>query len=377
MMNFTIDSKTLLARLLAAGKAVNSRPSIAILSSFLLELHDTALTVTATDLEKTVVSTMTADSAEGGGRVCVDVRRVTELLKAMPQGPVRFDVADDLTVTISYARGRYKLMGYDAKEYPDADESGDDMVGTFTMPSQQLLAAIDKVGFAVGTEELRPQLHGVFWDITEDAITFVATDTRVLAKYRSTRTAPGLACSFILPSHAFGLVRAFTGKEPEAEVRVTCRAVTFSGPGYKVRTARIKGVYPNYNRVIPVDQPITVTADRPDLADAVGRVSLCSDSSTPLMRLRIADETIHVTARDASFNVGGEERVACKCEGGRIEIGFNPVYLGKLLGSLATKNVVMKFSDSSRPAVFLPSENDEHGELTLLCMPMTISASEE
>jgi len=181
--------------------------------------------------------------------------------------------------------------------------------------------------------------------------------------------------SFNLPSKSIALIRAFIGKQSDVKLTVSERFVIFEGSDFKVRSTLYNGTYPNYNRVIPVNQPISITVDRMDFANAITRVAICADAQTPVLRLKIGDGKIDIVAQDISFNIGGEEKVTCDYNGTPLEIGFSSTYLKGVLNAMNTQNVVIKLSDASRPGLFLPAENDEYGELTLLCMPMNIQTT--
>lgn len=372
-MKFTINSKALLSRLVAAGKAVSNRPAISILGNFLFALDGKSLTIAASDSDSMVISRIEVNDAEGAGKVCIDAKRITELLKAMPDCPVYINVNDaTCAIVIRYTNGKYNLTGIPGVEYPTTEIDTSECKGSFSLPASQILNAIDKVGFAVANDDLRPMLNGVYWDITEEAITFVATDTRVLAKYRSTQTAPGTTMSFNLPGKSISLIRALIGKQSDVKLTVTDRAAIFEGVDFKVRTSLYNGKYPDYNRVIPTNQQISMIIDRVDFANAIARVSVCADSLSPMLRLKTADGKIDVIAQDFNFNVGGEEQISCDYTGAPLEIGFSANYLKGVLNAMSTQKVIIKLLDASKPGLFLPAENDEYGELTLLCMPMSI-----
>lgn len=374
-MKFTINSKVLLSRLVASGKAISNKPTISILGCFLFALEDKNLSITASDAENTVTSRVEVADAEGAGKVCIDARRVTELLKSMPDCPVSFNVNEEtMTVTIRHQKGKYNLSGFQGDEYPlNNNVDSSTITGAFSLPTSQVLSAFDKVGFAVGSDELRPQLNGIYWDIKPDAITFVSTDTRVLAKYRNVQTAPGVETTFILPGRSISLLRAFISKQTEVKVTVTNKMAMFEGLDYTVRTTLLNGRYPDYNRVIPHNQPIIVVVDREDFLDAISRVSICADNVNSLLRFKLSANRIDAIAEDFNYNVGGEECIACEYDGSDMEIGFSSSYLKGLVNSLSTQKIMIKLSTHDKPGVFVPAENDEHGELTLLCMPMAIT----
>lgn len=375
-MKFSINSKTLLSRLVAAGKAINNRPTISILANFLFSLEGKVLTIVASDSDHTIVSRIAVnDDVEGSGSVCIDAKRVTELLKAMPDCPVSFSVNENtMEVNIRYTNGKYNLAGVKGEEYPINDKMDEsEIVGVIEMPASQVLSAMDKVAFAVASDELRPQFNGILWDIAEDSITFVATDTRVLAKYRSTQTAPGIKTEFVLPSRVFPLIRAVIGKQASVKLTIGKRCVALEGEDYKVQTTLLQGRYPDYNRVIPVNPSIQINVNHDDFANAITRVSICADAQNSMLRLKISANAIDASAQDYNYNMGGEERISCECEGGDIEIGFNSSYLKGVLNTITTQNMIIKLSEASKPGLFLPAENDEYGELTLLCMPISLS----
>ena len=379
-MKFTINSKVLLSRLVASGKAINNRPTISILGCFLFSLEESVgdtktLSITASDIDNTVLSRVEVSAAEGSGKVCIDAKRITELLKSMPDCPVNFNIdKESMTVIIRHQKGKYNLSALSAEEYPQNDNiDPNDIIGSFSLPASQIVSAFDKVSFAVGTDEIRPQMQGIFWDIKPDAITFVASDTHVLAKYRNTQTAPGVETSFILPGKSLSMIRAFISKQAEVNVIVTRKWAVFEGMDFKVTSTLLNGTYPNYNRVIPQNQPIVITVDRNDFSDAINRVSIFADNQNSLLRLKISTDHIDAIAQDLSYNVGGEESIACEYVGDNMEIGFSSSYLKGLINALNTQKIVIKLSSFDRPGLFIPSENDEYGELTLLCMPVNIS----
>lgn len=381
-MKFSINSKILLSRLVASGKAISNRPTISILGCFMFSLEESesdikTLSITASDSDNTVISRVEVSAAEGSGKVCIDAKRITELLKSMPDCPVSFNVDEETkTVYIRHQKGKYNLSGLSANEYPLNDNIDPaTIVGTLSLPASQIMSAFDKVGFAVGNDDLRPQMNGIFWDIKPDSITFVASDTHVLAKYRSTQTVPGVETSFILPGRSLSLIRAFISKQTQVNVTTTKKLVIFEGTDFKVISTLLNGNFPNYNRVIPQNQPSIITVDRNDFSDAINRVSIFADNQNSLLRFKISTDRIDAIAQDLCYNVGGEECISCEYVGNDVEIGFSSSYLKGLINALDTQKIVIKILSHDRPGVFIPSENDEYGELTLLCMPITINVA--
>lgn len=375
-MKFNVKAKSLLAQLVAVGKAISPKTTVKILSNFLFELADGTLTITGSDTENTITTTLALEYSEGNGKFCIESRRLIEILKALPNCDVTFTIDDEnFAVGIKYDKGQFDMAAMSGNDYPKNDAiDPTSIIGTLTMAASQILEALDKVSFATSNDELRPIMNGVLWDVAENAITFVATDTHVLSKYRNTHTKPGAAFSFVLSGRAIPIVRALIGREANISITVTGNAIHIKGDSFSMKTCKVSGNYPNYNRVIPANPPYIIEVDRMELADAVDRVSICADAQQSLIRMKVSPMDIVVSAQDLGFNVGGSESVICSFSGSDMEIGFSATYLKGVLKTLNTQKIFLKLTGHNTPALFLPSENDEFGELTLLCMPMTINA---
>lgn len=379
-MKFSINSKALLSILTPAGKVINKRPAISILSNFLfeLELAENCLTITAGDTESVVKAHINVEGLDSDARFCVDSARITELLKAMPDCPVQFDY-DSKTqqVELRYANAKYNIPAVSADEYPLGDKTQPtDIIGQFNMPVTEILTMFDRVSFAISDDSIRPVMCGIFWDIKkDDAIVFVATDSHSLVKYRNTQTVPDFDLGFILPGASLPLIRAFIGKQAQVDVQLTDKAIFINGETFSLRIPKILGNFPNYNRVIPSELPFKAIVDRNDFINAISRVSICADSTNSLMRLSFSPGALKISAQDFSYNTAGEETLKCDFNGDKtFEIGFSSVYLKEVVNAIPTQNVIIKLSDPSRPGLFFPSENDEFGEQTILLMPIQLMA---
>ncbi len=374
-MKFNVSSKTLYSYVSAVSKVINSKNALTILNNFLFELKDNQLIITASDLENTLVAHVEVFDAEGEGRFCVDARRIVDLLKEMPDQGVTFDINDDnLSVEITYSSGNYSFIAINGNEYPSNEATENpEGVFTFTCPTEQVLKGIDNTLFAVGNDDLRPQMMGILWDIKPDAITFVATDTRKLVKYRNALSAPGQEGSFILPVKPATVVKNVFAKEEQIKITVEPKSVTFESPAYKFNCRFIKGSFPDYNRVIPTNNPYVLTIDRQSFLNAVRRVGVFVDQGHGLVKFKIQPEKLVMKATDNNFCTSAREEVACDFTGNEMVIGFSAPYLIEISNTISTTDLVIKLSDPSRPGVFLPSENDADSELLMLLMPMTVT----
>lgn len=360
--------------MVAVGKVISPKSPIAILSNFLFELEGNTLVITGTDSDIVITTRVEVTQAEGAGSFCIDAKRILDLIKAMPDNLVTFNISDNLAVEIKYTNGEYTMMALSAQDYPiDGKIEASETIAEFDMPSAQIISCLDKVSFAMGKDDFRPQMQGVYWDIKEDAIVFVATNACQLAKYRTTQTAPGKECNFILAAKAVQMVNNIIGREATVKVTVNERSVHFTGANFSLRCCLLNGIYPKYERVIPKNNAKLIKIERAAFLSAVKRVSVCADSQLGLIKMDISDDHVLVSSQDINYSMGGKESVPCEFNDlNLLQIGFAGEMLCSLLEALTTTNINIRLNTNREPAVFLPSENDEFGELTLMCAPMTV-----
>jgi DNA polymerase-3 subunit beta len=374
-MKFNVPSKTLYNYVSSVSKVINSKNALAILNNFLFVLDDNTLTITASDLENRLTARVPVTEVEGNGSFCIDARRLVDLLKEMPDQGITFNIDDNtLAVEITYPSGNYNLIALSGNEYPSNNNDDEDIEKLeFTCPTEQLIKGIDNTLFAVGNDDLRPQMMGILWDIKPDAITFVATDTRKLVKYRNEMSAPGVEGSCIIPIKPATVIKNVFAKEQEVKVTIEPKSATFESPSFTFNCRFIKGTFPDYNRVIPANNPYTLTIDRHSFLNAVRRVGVFVDPGHGLVKFKLTPDKLIMKAQDNNYLTSAWESVPCDFTGSEMVIGFSAPYLIEIFGTLSTSDIVIKLSDPSRPGVFLPSENDTDSELLMLLMPMTVS----
>lgn len=375
-MKFNVPSKTLYGYVSAVSKVINSKNALTILNNFLFELSGNTVRITASDMENTLTARVPVTDAEGEGKFCVDARRLTDLLKSMPDLGITFEIDDaNLAIEIKYPSGTYSFIGINGNEYPQpaTESTAETDRLDFTCPTEQIIKGIDNTLFAVGTDDLRPQMMGILWDITPEAITFVATDTRKLVKYRNSMSAPGATGSCIVPLKPATVIKNVFPKEPELHVVIDNKRAVIESPSFTFTCQLLKGMYPDYNRVIPANNPYVLTVDRQSFLAAVRRVGVFVDPGHGLVKFKIAPDNITLKATDSNFCTQAVESVPCDFNHNEMVIGFSAPYLVEIFSTLVTTDVVVKLSDPSRPGVFLPSENEEDSELLMLLMPMNVS----
>ena len=372
-MKFNVSSKTLYTFASSVSKIISSRNALQILNNFLFELDGDTLTVTASDMENSLVGRLSVTEAEGNGSFCLDARRIVELLKEMPDQGITFDINDqNMEVLITYTNGHYNTVALSGFEYTEHRKAAATDTVTFDCSSEQIIKGIENTLFAVSTEEIRPQMMGILWDVKPDSIVFVATDTRKLVKYVDGTIHPATECSFILPVKGAQVIKNVFAKEDSVRITVTPVSAIFESATFTFDCRLIKGTFPDYNRVIPVSNPYVFTADRVSFLNAVRRVAVFGDGGGGLVKFNFNTSEVILRASDNSLGTSGEERVACDYNGQPINMGFGSQYLVEILSTFSSSDIVIKLADPSRPALFLPGESAPDTELVMILMPMNI-----
>lgn len=373
-MKFNVSSKALYSAASAVSKVINSKNAMTILNNFLFTLSDNQLTITASDLENTLTAAVDVTDVVDDGAFCVDARRVVDLLKELPDMGITFVVDEEtFAIEILYPGGTFNFVGLSGDEYPrNREENPDGLKAEFDVPAEMIVKGIDNTIFAVGTDDLRPQMMGILWDIKHDGITFVATDTRKLVKYYNKMAAPGIECSFIMPLKPATILKNIIAKEETLHAVVEPKSATITAGRYTFNCRFIKGNFPDYNRVIPTNNPFVLTVDRVALLNAVKRVGVFVDPGHGLVKFKLTPNEIVMKAQDNNFCTSAREAMACDFTGTDMVIGFSAPYLIEIINTLSTTEMVVKLSDPSRPGVFLPQEDDADSELLMLLMPMTV-----
>ena len=374
-MKFTVSSSALLSLLATTGKVISNKSSLPILEYFLMELKDGKLTVTTSDLETTLIGSITVDNIEQEGVIAAPGKLMLDSLKEFPEMPLSIEVNDTTwEIKITWNSGHLSIPGASAVSYPSVQTLGAECK-TITLDVDLLVGGISKTIFATADDEMRPVMNGVYFDFKEDSLTFVATDAHKLVKY-ATDSANNFAASFILPKKPANLLRNLLAKEDEpVEVSFDAKNVTFSLKSFKLVCRLIEGNYPNYNAVIPTANPNKVLIDRVEFVNGIKRVAVCSNPSTNLIRMDIAQNKVNLTAQDIDFSVSANETISCSYEGQPVTIGFKSTFLVEFLSNIETPTVVIELADSTRAGVFKPVYDDQQSsEVLMLLMPMMINA---
>ncbi len=373
-MKFIISSTVLSSRLQAISRVVNSKNSLPILDCFLFELMDGTLSVTASDGETTMIATVEVNESDVDDSFAVTAKTLLDALKEIPEQPLTFEVnTDTLEVTVHYQNGKYSLMGQSAVEFPKSSLLSEDAV-RLEMDAQVLLKGINRAVFATADDELRPVMNGVYFDITTEDITLVASDGHKLVRSKTFSAKGNDRAAFILPKKPAFLLKNLLPKEMGmVNVEFDNHNAAFTMENFQLVCRLIEGRYPNYNSVIPQNNPYKVTIDRVSLIGVLRRVSIFSSQASSLIKLRLQENQIQVSAQDIDFSTSAEETIACQYDGKPMSIGFKATFLLDILNNITSEEVIIELTDPSRAGVITPVEQEEQEDLLMLLMPMMLN----
>lgn len=373
-MKFIVSSTLLLSHLQTISRVINSKNSMAILDNFLFRLEGTRLSMTASDQETTMTTAIDVMEAEGEGVFAVNAKILLEPLKELPDQPLTFEIDDNnLEIFLYFQNGRYNFIGVNGDEYPTKMPMDSSAV-SFSVEAQQLLNGIGCTLFATAEDELRPIMNGIFMDIFEDSVSFVASDTHKLVRFKNQGIAPGVRAAFILPKKPANLLKAILPKESgKVELAFDSKNACFKLSDFVLNCRLIEGNYPNYNSVIPMNNPNRLIIDRALFVNVLRRVSVFADAALGLAKLQLKNGELVVSTENKDYSISAEEKVACNYTGDDLTIGFKASFLIEILNNISATEVLVELSDPTRAGVILPLENKENEDLLMLLMPMMLS----
>ncbi|NLY24994.1 MAG: DNA polymerase III subunit beta [Bacteroidales bacterium] len=373
-MKFVVSSSTLLNHLQAISRVINSKNTLPILDCFLLDLKGNMLSLTAADSETRLETVVEVNSAEGEGNLAINAKNLLDPLRELPDQPLTFDINDEtLEVFIYYHNGKYNFVGLKGDEYPEPKELKESSI-TLNIEAETLFSGINRTVFATADDELRPVMNGIYFDITADDVTFVASDGHKLVRVTTTETKGEGRSSFILPKKPANLLKSLLPKETgTVEIRFDENNAYITMSDYKMVCRFVEGRYPNYNSVIPQNNPNSFTLDRLALLNALKRVAVFSNPASSLVKLQLSEDKIVVSAQDIDFLTAAEEMIPCSYDGNVMNIGFKAAFLIDILNNIPSSDIRMELSDPSRAGLVLPVEKEENEDMLTLLMPMMLN----
>jgi DNA polymerase-3 subunit beta len=371
-MNFVVSSSSLLKHLQSISGVLSTSNSLPILDNFLFEIENGQLRVSASDLETTMRTTLEVEAKESG-KIAIPSKLLLDVLKNLPDQPCTFLVdKTNHSVEIAYDNGKSKMVGFNGEEFPRTP--GIENPNKIKVSGDIVSKAINKTLFASGNDELRPVMSGVFCQFTPTDITFVATDAHKLVRYRRTDSQATGSSSFILPKKPLNLLKSNLNGSEEILIEYNESNAIFTFNDIVLVCRLIDGKYPNYEAVIPKENPNVLTIDRQQFLSSIRRVSIFSNKTTHQVKVRLAGSELSLFAEDVDFSNEASERLTCNYDGDDMEIGFNSRFLLEMLNNLDTTEVKLEMSEPSRAGLLMPAAtNNVHEDILMLVMPVMLN----
>ena len=371
-MNFIVSSATLLGHLQSISGVLNTSNTLPILNNFLFSIKGNKLTISATDLETTMITSLDVKSEEDSS-IAVPAKEVLEVLKSLPDQPCTFTAnSKDHKIDLAYDNGRSVMPGLNGEEFPKLPKIENQ--STIKISGDIVSNAINRTLFAAGNDELRPAMSGVYCEFSKNEIIFVATDAHKLVRYKRNDAQSTDSADFILPKKPLTMLKANLVGDEEITLEYNQSNAVFTFKNLKLVCRLIDGKYPNYEAVIPKENPNVLTIDRMQLLNSIKRVSIFANKTTHQIKLKLAGAELSLSAEDTDFSKASSERLTCNYDGDDLEIGFNSRFIVEMLNNLDSDEVQLAMSEPSRAGILTPiTKASENEDVLMLVMPVMLN----
>ncbi len=373
-MKFTLSSSALSSRLQTLAKVINSKNSLPILESFLFQVHNGQLTITASDSENVMQTSLALDQFDTDGNFAIPSHTVLDAVKELPEQPLTFEVnMNTYEVTVGYQNGQYQFTAQNADEYPQTAPMQND-VHAITIDAAALNNNINRTLFATDNNEIRPVMNGIYFDLTTDCLAFVASDGHKLVRCRDYAIKSETPAAFILPKKPAMLLKNVLDKDSgDVVIKFNSSSAEIQFAEGKLSCRLIEGNYPNYNAAIPNDNPNELTIDRKSLLSAIRRILPFASMSSQLIRFRLEAGMLELSSEDIDFATRAKESLVCEYTGSPLQIGFRGDFFTDILNSIDTDELKIKLGDPSRAGIVVPSKQPENEDVLMLIMPLLLN----
>ncbi len=376
-MKFVVSSKALLQQLSAISGVIASNPVVPILENFLCEVEKGKLTITASDLQTSIMAELEVDTNESGS-IAVPARILIDTLRNLPEQPVTFSIDQaSYNVEIQSDNGHYRLSGENATDFPKIPvvEAGSPGEGhSVELPADVLASAVTNTIFATSSDELRPAMTGVFLNLNGSNSTFVATDGHRLIRYKRTDVASDSKASLIVPRKSLSLLKAtLPSNNTPVTMQFNNSNIFFQFSNYRMICRLIDERYPDYENVIPKENNNQMMINRLDFLSSLKRIAIYANKTTHQVRLKINGNQLDISAEDLDYSNEAKENLPCEHDGADIEIGFNARFLIEMLNNMEADEVTLKLSQPNRAGLIVPKEEKDNEEVLMLVMPVMLN----
>ena len=372
-MKFIVSSSLLYKEIQVLGGIINSSNTLPILDNFLFEINNNKLVLSSSDLESTMTSEIEIESTSTD-KIAISAKLLTDILKTFSEQPLTFIKTDNNTIEISASNGKYSLAYLNGDEFPKQVEILD--AHETVINGSDLGNAINSTIFASGTDDLRPVMSGVFFQFNSESLKFVATDAHKLVKFETTEYTANEVSEFIMPKKPLQILKGILQTESsDLTIQHNDSNAKFIFDKASITCRLIDGKFPNYEAVIPKDNPNVLTIDRQLFLNSARRVSIFSNKTTNQIRLKLAGSLLNISAEDFDFSNKADENLECQYSGDDIQIGFNSKFLIEMLNNLESDMITLSMSHPNRAGIIRPlnQSGESNKSITMLVMPVMLN----
>lgn len=372
-MNFIVSSSALLSHLSRVAGVIPSRSVLPIIENFLFEIKGDQLEISTTNLEISMKTSLQIESRGDGISIAIPSRILLDTMKALPDQPITFSIDEEsYAIEISSENGRYKLSGENGLDFPKIPVA--ENTQAVTLPANVLVRAIQRTLFAASTDEDKAALSGIYFNLGENGLTFVATDAHRLVRYRRVDITVNDPTSFIVPQKALNLLKgSFTSTDEPVKIDYNESNAFFQSDEVLLVCRLIDHKYPDYENVIPTDNPNKLIINRKDLLGSLKRVNIFANKISHQIRFKLSGSELTIASEDLDFANEAKETLQCHYEGEDLEIGFNAALLLDIINNAENEEIIMELSTPNRAGIILPPEQAEGENLLMLIMPVMLN----
>ncbi|GAB4405070.1 MAG: DNA polymerase III subunit beta [Bacteroidia bacterium] len=375
-MNFIVSSTALYRQLNRIAGAIPSRSVLPIIENFLFEIDRQSLTISTTNLETSMQTKLGVEARGERIRVAIPARILQDILKALPEQPLTFMINEEtFGVEISSQNGKYKIAGEDGDEYPNIPQPDTD-TASVRIPMHAMLKAINKTLFAASTDEDKAALNGIYFDLGAHGATFVATDAHRLVRYRRLDVTVPQPVNFIVPQKALTLLKSSLDANDNRDliIHYNDNNAFFHTDNLLLVCRLIDQKYPDYQNVIPAENPHKLFISKQELIGTLRRVNIFANKSTHQVRFAIKGSELEISSEDPDFSNEARENLRCHYEGEDIEIGFNAALLLEVISNVDTDEATIELSQPNRAGIILPNVQEDGENILMLIMPIMLNS---
>ena len=372
-MKFVVSSSALYSRLVAASKVMTTKNSMPILDSFLFDVKNGRVTITASDGEKYFITSVPLVDSDNNTQFCITAKTIMDSIKELAEQPLTFDYnPESHELQGQHQTGVFSVMTFDAATYP-AQQPLSEQSTSGELSSDILRTGINRCLFATANDEIRVVMTGIFLDIHPEDITFAGTDGRKLVRYINREVKPGLETNFILPKKVASILKSVLQKDTTITLTFDNEKGQVHAEEFDMFFRLVEGRYPNYNGVIPTNNPYVATVDRGSLISALKRISVFCNQSSGLMKLHLENNQMRLTGEDNDYSTRAEENLLCEYSNDPISIGFSCIFMIEIANIMEGEALTIQLADPSRPGVIVPAEQGENEDTLMLLRPMMLN----